>query len=140
MRQIKFRAKTLYNDDCRWVFGNYCYTDKEQQIIELDKPCRIHNIIPLTVCQSTGLKDKDGMDIFENDYIEIEYRNTSLIMFVFWNKNTCGWSIENIHLIDFIEYNKSDLQFLNGQQQNIKVIGNKIDNPELIKERLQAKC
>ena len=134
MREILFRAKV--QGTSQWIYGipSAVYGNGIDCIIQKIAEDSEY-IMTDTLCQFTGKKDKDGTKIFDGDFIEIDYKNTSIIMLVFWNEITCGWSIENIHLIDFIKHNKSDLQFLNGQQENIKVIGNKFDNKEHIKQR-----
>lgn len=142
MRTIKFRGQRLDNNE--WVYGciGYGFNQSIQYIMpkmyfatrdfgEVDEndnmiiedEIAIGGFIPVkpeTVGQFTGLQDKNGVGIYENDIIsgympnDFENKRNQLIR---WYKS----SISDKFNIGFVSH-----------LVNIEVIGNKFDNPELL--------
>lgn len=131
-REIKFRGKSYVND--KFVYGNLdvladgrtkIYTYKEDGI-----HCHQSEVDPATVGQYTGLKDKDGVEIYEGDILlfsevikcVVEFRHG---MFGYeFCRNFIGFG-GNYHF----EFNPSD------KDNRHEVIGNIHDNPELLEEK-----
>jgi uncharacterized phage protein (TIGR01671 family) len=85
MRTIKFRGKTIKGE---WVYGDLIHigcgaliyhgdNQELEAIPQEDSPCavgfypnEISPVIPKTVCQFTGIKDKNGKEIFEGDLLK----------------------------------------------------------------------
>lgn len=120
MREIIFRGKHIHahskNEhlDGRWVYGYLCdenYINSPELEGEL-------LVDPETVCQYTGLTDKNGRKIFEGDIInDIDYG----IMKCIYLHGSFVWYKEDGFKIECMKY-----------VPVIKIIGNIFDNPELM--------
>lgn len=118
----------------QWVVGFYAVLGEKTVIIEKEPEKnydieagkisygnRIVKVMPETVCQCTGLKDKNGKLIFENDIVRCGDMTV-----VVWNEHFASWCL--------IKKGWMYHHFF-GEVQNpedCEVIGNKIDNPELL--------
>lgn len=150
MREILFRAKQ--KDKGNWVEGyyirqdetTYCFKEDYERhpentkhYIVFDMPTDwglpnrhlMAEIDPETICQYTGLKDKNGKRIWENDIVRIENSMDEGI----GNIEFYGgmWYVDgepSNSLYDIVEYDDGELE----------VIGNIFDTPELLKENENA--
>lgn len=73
---IKFKAKRLDNGE--WIIGSFVV----MKIPALSKTtigiveaggATLHEIDPVTVCQFTGMKDKNGVEVWEHDLLTKDY-------------------------------------------------------------------
>ena len=138
-----FRAKRIDNGE--WEIGSLiCLPNWEYEIANkcTNPPdsdpmwgkCVItHKVDPSTICQCTGLKDKNGKLIWENDVVEIvEHQdNVNGLYKVIYCENAHCYALERS--VDF-HYNFFTFSDLNGFETSSKVIGNIFDNPELMHE------
>ena len=129
-----FKAKRVDNGE--WVVGyiaRYGHTGKEKYYIIPSYACDLYSFLidESTICQCTGLKDKNGKLIWENDVVEIgEHEDTVNGLYkVIYCENAHCYALKRS--VDF-HYNFFTFSDLNGFETSSKVIGNIFDNPELL--------
>ena len=150
------RAKDINTGE--WVYGYYVaashFGHSEHVIIEENTQydgcgefwyMDVHEVYPDTVCQCTGWHDSNKTPIFEKDVVEFVGPNAHRDL-IWWNNEMS--QMEAVP-VDGIEFNGYD--FWNGKYpkanystfclmmqdpwgdfKEIKVVGNIIDNPELV--------
>ena len=135
MREILFRARS--KDSGEWTEGYYAMLGDEDltrhfivqncAVLKLSENSEDNmffndiEIDPETLCQYTGLKDKNGDRIWENDIVYIRSSGLS------------GYGIieyENGCL--FVRDKKRERTYSLFGEWKIRVDGNKFDNPELL--------
>ena len=134
-REIKFSGKRV--DNGQWVYG-FVVINKDGTAWIKSTDYNVNNnridvipyqVLPETVGQYTGLKDKDGNEIYEGDVIG-GYPHGSV--YVQYNSDWGCFESRNIDA----ELNELNGLFANDLKDCFNewsVIGNIHDNPELIK-------
>ncbi len=156
MRDIKFRGKLINSK--KWAYGNLDIKKTGTAIITPDETVlgRYGRINRETVGQYTGLKDKNGKEIYEGDIILTQLakdkpfsktaKSKRLRGVVKYNIK-CGknfidntekvryWGAEwDVEIIDKKDYEKYH-NFAWGLFFECEIIGNIYDNPELLEEK-----
>lgn len=141
-----FKAKRVDNGE-QIVGGlvKYGFVGKEKYYIIPDYASDLYaiEIDPNTICQCTGLTDKNGGLIWENDIVEFQFDNEDC---PFPNKDTKkrkGKVFFSDYRASFsIAMGRRGSKSLNNDLfkyiqcgNRVEVIGNIFDDPELIKER-----
>lgn len=130
MRTIKFRGKT---DSGKWCFGYFLHDGQRGRFVITDGLLEINRVNPDTVGQYTGLKDKNGKEIYDGDilahngepigYIVDGVRGYCFDVMYFSPKYEESWSLYGVVVNDF--------------HGDVEIIGN-IHDPEW-QEKLNLK-
>ncbi|HJA91933.1 MAG TPA: hypothetical protein H9717_02240 [Candidatus Eisenbergiella merdipullorum] len=138
MREILFKAKRI--DNGKWVEGNIIYSadaaegyeaiiipieksnmyaDEHDKNIGFEKWYKVNHE---TLCQYTGLEDKNGNRIWENDIVSGKFNYEKIIGSVNYGSNA-QYYIERKGLYGI---------YLDNSEDWLDVVGNIFDNPELL--------
>ena len=138
MREILFKAKR--KDNSKWVEGYYV---KRYDLLGNEKHLIFHadsytvweyaEIDPETLCEFTGRCDKNGKKIWENDIVLVYENVYSAVKFGLYHE---ALKSERTHQGFYLEsmdnyYYREELGYW---AEKSVVIGNILDNPELLQE------
>ena len=136
MREIKFRGFTTDCIDNEWVYGDLIHYDTDETYIipQNDRYWDIsdyeNRVDETTVGQFTGLKDKNGKEIYEGDILKYKRNDISEENFkLYWNEKMSAFYLQNILWPD------DDIAVKYYRIENIEIIGNIFENKELLKTR-----
>lgn len=138
-REIKFRGKVKGTTSASdWVYGSLLiYGDGEHNIFvprkhnyKLDS----WNVEPSTVGQFSGLKDKNGKEIYEGDIFTVNGKYPKLVEYREDRAAFCVANVDELGKEWFDPWQQPAPDWWNDFSREIVVIGNKFDNPELYVE------
>ena len=149
MREILFKAKRVENGE--WIEGYYYKVQETVYCFKKDyekNPVPIHHfiiftrttdwglpmqvyqteIIPETLCQFTGLCDKNGKKIWENDICDRKEKYPEVVKMA-----NGDWTLD----YSYVSHKERgacycNLGFYAEERKCVEVIGNIFDNPELL--------
>lgn len=136
MREILFKAKR--KDNGEWVEGYYradkdldthyiCGWNYYASENGLEREPFEEEINPDTLCQYTGLTDKNGKKIWENDILKANldesYPEDITYIKILWNE--CRFCVNENYSTDIWTLEKWDAE-------HFQVCGNIFDNPDLL--------
>lgn len=131
MREIKAKKK----DNGEWVEGYYVYCRKRHYILPVvnkaigfdEREDEWVEINSETICQYTGLTDKNSKKIWENDilkaHLDESYPQDITYAKIIWSE--CRFCINENHSSNIETLEKWDAEYF-------EVCGNIFDNPELL--------
>lgn len=115
MREILFRGKR--SDNGEWAESTYPFGTMSSGVV-------VHDFDPATIGQYTGLTDKNGVKIFEGDICEIDREEGTFE--IVWNNPEARYACVGAEFtFDFDQFGQND----------IWVIGNIHDNPEILEAK-----
>ena len=129
MREIKFRGKSKETGE--WIYGGIAFGGEEfNNTVYITNPKYdgeqvywMYEVNPETVGQYTGIKDEDRQEIYEGDMVEFTYASINFTR----------------RVVGTVKFKKGAYYVFFHQRQRllrecneIKVIGNEKENPEVL--------
>lgn len=139
MREILFRAKRIDNDE--WVEGCYAECNGKTFIginisiygdifeVFCTPVIRWFEVDPKTLCQFTGMTNKNGVRIWKNDIVEAWSQGSRAI-------GTVKQRVDGLWIMSPAWQNHEfwELKPNSNGETTVEVLGNVFDNPELLQE------
>lgn len=141
-----FKAKRIDNGE--WVTGHYVkglnMYDKEVHLIfepntmfySSGETDGWYKVDPTTICQCTGLKDKNGKLIWENDIIKtFDAGEECCLSKIIFADTSLGYGWKTTDIKSLSKYNNNlfkEVSFGSFDSKSAEIVGNIFDNAELL--------
>ena len=124
-REINFRGKTSKGE---WLYGDLIHNRGEVFIAAIGIANPLAKAVDFmvdeeTIGEFTGLKDKNNKDIYEDDIVT-KYNKSFICKWI--EKFACFAFIENVECGEYNYFQECD-------KDELEIVGNVFDNPELLK-------
>ena len=133
--ESRYLYRSKRSDNREWVEGFLFMVNDVPYILPHHKtgqPIHADNLLKTvvevledTICQCTGLKDKNGKLIWENDIVNC--MDAECCGYISWNESEAGFYFDVL-----LEDGRFEEEHIYDYQDCMEVIGNIIDNPELL--------
>ena len=125
----KFRLWNRITSQLHIVDGLY-FDTREAEYVDDDNVLRFVGFKNIDLMQSTGLKDKNGKEIFEGDILAFKTDDEVINVKIFWDEKHA------LFMFRSEKYNEEEplAELVEANTYPFEIIGNVYENPELLEE------
>ena len=131
MEEIKFRAWSKSSKKMVPVCGidNWDYQDDHENKYITSGGEGVYQWNDIVLMQYTGLKDKNGVEIYEGDVLRCPKEEMHIS--IRWDTSGAGWQFDEHDTFDD-GVGRGDWRLTSGIAKDGEVVGNIYENPELL--------